>query len=475
MRKHIEEILKKWLAPFKGNMPSLYLVGGAVRDYFLARTPKDIDLICQDPEAIARRLASVQDAVVVPFLKKADEPCYRVIDRQDKDSFLDLVSMGHHTIDANLKQRDFTLNAIAIQVNAGGILGDIIDPLNGAEDIKRHLIKTTGPDVFVSDPLRIMRAVRFAAEFEFDIEDTTLFVMAKHSFLLEQTASERILSELYKIFSSRRSTFFVKMMDRLGILDVIFPEIIPMKGCRQNSFHHLDVWKHSMSVLENCEEIVNNLEKYFGIVSDRVWDNLKSCSRLPLLKISAMLHDVGKPVSRSSNINTGNITFYDHDKKGSEIAAAISRRLRMSKQDQDFIKTLILEHMHVFDISQLRVRPATRIRWFRKLADDSIPIIILGISDINGTLGPASSEARKNDYLNWSKESVINYYMKIKKQFKRENLIGGKDLIKLGVSPGRKMGSILKKVREAQDLCLIKDRNEALSLAGKLSSIDLSS
>ncbi len=465
---HITKMLRDWLTPLQGDQTPLWVVGGAVRDHLLSRVPKDIDLMCHDAQVMAEKLAAAKDAAVVPFRKKADEPCFRVADRKSPDSFIDIVPMRGDTVAADLGHRDFTINAIAIRVEQGKNLGDVIDPLNGVRDLEQGLIRMTGPDVFSADPLRILRAVRFAAMLDFTIEEATLAAMRRHFTLIQNTAAERILAELLEIFRTGRSTFFVRLMDDLGILDVIFPEIRAMKGCTQNTYHHTDVWNHSLMVLEICEYVVNHLQEFFGSVTEDVADNLKPGNRIPLLKLSAMLHDVGKPMTRGVKEDTGRITFYGHDKEGAEIVSQITQRLRMSSRDQEFVRTMVAEHLNVLSLFFYKVRPTTRMRWFRKLKDDCIPIIIMGIGDIKSTLGPASTEERREHHLQWSQNMAMTYYGKIKKQLERHNLITGKDQIDMGMSPGPEMGSILRKIREAQDAGLIINREEAMAMVKAL-------
>ncbi len=349
--KKTQEILKKWLISLDKDMPPLYLVGGIVRDYLLSRPGKDIDLMCQNAERFARKLAKTRDAAVVPFEKKADEPCYRVVDRQDQDIFLDIAEMRGETVFADMERRDFTINAMAIQIEPGGELRNVIDPLNGRGDLADKIIRVAGQSSIISDPLRILRGFRFAAELGFAIENKTLNIMRDNAQALANVAFERITVELLKIFNTDNPSVFVRQMDNMGILSIIFPEILPMKTCTQNSFHHLDVWNHSLAVLENCEYILNHPEEFFGIHSRKIRENLIINQRSALLKLTAMLHDVGKPATRGVNEETGRITFYGHDKEGKEIIADIACGLRISVQAQKFIQTLIEEHLHILNLS----------------------------------------------------------------------------------------------------------------------------
>ncbi len=465
----IENTLRQWLGDLQGEWPVVHMVGGAVRDHILSRIPKDIDLMCQDAERFAKRLARTKDAAVVPFLKKVDEPCFRVVDRQNPVSFIDIASMRGDTVTADLSHRDFTINAVAIQVARGGVLGEMIDPLDGVRDMEQGIVRVTGPGAIPSDPLRILRAFRFAASLDFTIEPETLSVMREGVEMLRDTATERIQAELTEIFRTKRSFPFIRRMDDMGVLNVIFPEIKAMKGCVQNGYHHLNVWGHSLLVLEHCEHILNHLEEFFGPVARQVSENLKPCNRLPLLKLTALLHDVGKPGTRGVR-EDGRITFHGHEEEGAEMVSDIAKRLRMSNQDHDFVYTVVAEHLHVLNLFFSKAKPSTRMRWFRKLKDDCIPLIIHGMADIKATLGPLATDERREKHLRWSREAVRKYYEEIKQQLERQNLMNGKDLIDMGMAPGPEMGRLLGKIREAQDVGQINDREEALSLARELMS-----
>ena len=151
--------LKSWLSCNVATSQPLYLVGGTVRDLLLGDQPKDIDLVCRNAKDFAYRLGRCKNAAVVPMEKKPDEPCYRVIDRAHPDNFLDIAEMRGPTIYDDLGRRDFTINAIASEVREDGTIGPLLDPFSGAVDIERKTIKMTGYGSFVSDPLRILRAL----------------------------------------------------------------------------------------------------------------------------------------------------------------------------------------------------------------------------------------------------------------------------------------------------------------------------
>ncbi|MBT4364114.1 MAG: CCA tRNA nucleotidyltransferase [Desulfobacteraceae bacterium] len=467
--KNIEQTLKEWIAPVKVDLPPLFIVGGIVRDYILSRTINDIDIVCTNAIEAALKLSEIGGAVVVPFKNKSYAPCYRIIDRNNKKLFLDIVQMQGENINEDLKKRDFTINAIAIELFPDGSIGKRIDPLNGQNDIKQGKIKMADSFSFKSDPLRILRAFRLAAELDFIISSDTLSAISRDAHLLVKVSSERILSELYKIFNSKHSSLFVRMMDDYKVLEILFPEIIPMKGCKQNDFHNMDVWEHSMAVLEKFEHIINNLNDFFGAEAHHVFSNLNSGNRLQISKIASLFHDVGKPESKKIYEDSGRIYFHGHDKKGGEISESISQRLKLSKKDKFFIKTLITEHMHILLLSRPEVTKKTTLKWIRKLKQDIVPLIIMEMADSECTLGPESNSAARKHHLNWSIQMINKYFNKYSQQFDIKDFINGKNLIGLGLKPGPEIGRILKEVREAQDSGQVKNKNEALALASELS------
>jgi poly(A) polymerase len=460
--------LKSWLGCKGLKIPQLYLVGGTVRDLLLNASPKDFDLVCRGAGAFAGALAGCKNAALVAMEKKPDEPCYRVVDRDNSNNFLDIAEMRGETIIEDLGQRDFTIDAIAIELKEDGTIGGIIDPLKGAEDIERKIIKTVSHKSIVSDPLRILRAVRLAALLDFIIDESAVSEMKERAGLLEDVSAERITAELLLILKTSRSSFYFRLMDELGILDVIFPEIRTMKGCPQNGYHHLDVWEHSLLVMEHTEHIINNLSDYFGESGIHIANNLACDDRFSLLKLSALLHDAGKPATGAVNPDTGRITFYHHDKEGARLIDLIAKRLKMSNRQRDFMVLLAGEHLHALNLVSGDVKAATKMKWFRKMGDDSVPAIILSMADTMSILGPDATEEYRQLHINRSKQGVRDYYEGMKAKIESLNFVTGGDLIALGMKSGPEVGRVLGEVRSAQDEGKITSREEALEFAKRL-------
>jgi len=456
--------LLEWLGNLQGQLPPLYLAGGVVRDRLLGKPIKDIDIVCRNAEICSRTIAREKNATVVPFVKKADVPCYRIVDCDDQAFVVDISEMRGNNIREDLEYRDFCMNAMAIEIAQGAVSETLIDPLGGRNDIERKIIRLCSDHAINDDPLRMLRAIRFSAELGFTIEKNTKSAIYQQAFRLKESAPERIMSELILIFNVGNCAGYIRQMDRFGLLEFIFPQIQPMKGCIQNLYHHEDVWEHSLSVVEHIENIINYPEPYFAENSALVLRCLEKNHRLAMLKMAGLLHDVAKPVTRREDPESKAITFYGHDSKGSAILSEMAMDLKLSKKNRLLLEQLTGEHIHVVALSGPEVKKSTIIRFFRNLGDNAILSIVLSMADVMSKRGPLTTESRKKSYLDWCGKTVSEYFDFIKNYLSREDLISGKDLIAMGIPPGPEMGEILKKVREARDSGYLQNKADAVAL-----------
>jgi len=455
--------LRRW---FEKGMPEggqQYLVGGTVRDLLLNYTPKDMDLVCRDAKKLAARVAQQKHASLVMMEKKADEPCYRVVDRDNPDEFLDIAEMRGDSIEEDLGHRDFTINAMAIRLHHDGTAGELLDPFHGQRDIQQKIVKMVSKEAFVFDPLRILRAFRFAAAQAFTIEEPTLKAMQSNAALLKQVSVERIMAELHGILLTSSCAAWFRQMDVLGILENILPEILPMKGCKQNWYHHKNVWEHSLLVMEQVEQILSDLSR-FGEASNSIADLLDD-EKTVFLKLAGLLHDIGKPSTAGIKPESSRIIFYGHDKAGAEILKEMAGRLKLSCRSRDFLVNIVLEHLRPLTLSSPKARPAARLRWFRKMRDDSVPALILSMADVESSQGPESGEDYREHFMVWAAESIREYFDAVKPALESPLLINGDDLISMGMKPGIALGNILFRLRFAQDMGRITSREEALQAA----------
>jgi tRNA nucleotidyltransferase/poly(A) polymerase len=357
---------------------------------------------------------------------------------------------------------------MAIAIGADGVLGELIDPLGGRQDLRQRIIRAAGPEALRNDPLRVIRAVRFSTELGFEIDAATRQLMSAAAAGVAAVAAERVLRELFLTLRQPDCALLVRVLDDAGALEAIFPEIAAMRGCSQNEHHHADVWTHSLEALESLEGILSSLTDRLGPVAARVRANLDQDNRLPVLKLAMLLHDAGKPETRSVATDTGRVIFYGHDAAGARIAERIAARLKFSVRDRELFVRLVGDHMRVNALAGRDVRQGTLLRWFRRLGEDMVLLILQSMADAAATRGPASPEAEREHRTGWGRATIHSYYAEIKERLDRKPLIGGRDLMAIGIAPGPAMGAILATVRSAQDEGAVQNRDEALALAADL-------
>ncbi|ACL04612.1 polynucleotide adenylyltransferase/metal dependent phosphohydrolase [Desulfatibacillum aliphaticivorans] len=466
----LKQKLTSWFKSGGAGAP-LYLVGGSVRDFVLGRPMKDIDLACPNARELAKKLAKANNAAFVPMEKDPAAPCFRVVNRSDPTDFLDVVRFRGPDIHTDLADRDFTINAMALDLENGfpqDPMGAILDPFNGLDDIRKQIIRSLGRKNLKDDPLRILRAFRFASQLGFEIEEKTLADCRELAPQLERTAAERITHELITAFEAENSYSVVRKMWKAGVLLPIFPDIAPMEACQQDGFHHHNVWEHSLDVYEALEGVLGGLDALFGEYAPQVRECLEAGRTVPMLKLSALLHDIGKPYTGRYDEAKGRTTFFGHAKKGEALARKALGRLRLTNKDMDFVCLLVSEHRHVEQLAQPVVKHKTRMAWYRKMGDFSVACAVLAMADNLSKQGRMCTETERSRREKHLMEMVREYFAEAKGALARPLLINGNDLLEIGLPKGPGLGKVLKAVTAAQDAGQVKTKEQALALAKNL-------
>ncbi|MFW6100573.1 MAG: HD domain-containing protein [Bacteroidota bacterium] len=461
------ERIHSLVANIDTQLPPFYLVGGAVRDCLLERSCRDVDLVSPSAESLANLLADVNGARAVRFEKRKGELNFRVVSRTASEEILDISQMQEADITEDLNLRDFTINAIAVPYRYDSVV-EVIDPLDGRADLSRKVIRQTSENSLRHDSVRILRAFRLAAELGFQLDSATCVSIESLKNQLADAAPERIREELVRIFNVSESKSIIQKMDDLGVLSEVFPEIDDLKGCIQNTYHDLDVWGHSLMVLDSCEYITNHLTDFFGDTASEIYRILTENKRLPLLKFAALFHDIGKPAAQEMRGADKRITFYGHEKKGARQIGQAARSLRFSSKECDYLEFLVAEHLHVLALFKPDVKRSTLAGFIRKAKDDFIPLLILGMSDVLGKTTCQTNTAKQDEYIGLASKAAKQFFNQIKPQLDRKALVTGKDLLSLGLKPGPVIGEILNALQKAQDEGLVTNRDSALTFAEKL-------
>jgi poly(A) polymerase len=457
----------------------LYLVGGFLRDAFLGKTSKDVDFVSSKASELAELVARQTGSKQVLIDRKFGT--VRLIPSVHPNAIgepyvVDLSPLRGSSIFDDLYQRDFTINSLAFDISAWCIDREahFLDPLGGITDLEDGRLRVCSHGSLSDDPLRILRAYRLVSAYGLILPAQTRKYILQACHRLNQVAVERIRDEMMLILSSASSASILKMLVEDGVLTLLLPECVDMRNLQGNDSQHLDVWQHSLSALEALEFFLANIRELLGDHAEEASTILTQKlagerTRQTSLKLGVLLHDMGKPFSRSVGKN-GAIQFYGHEVVGSELAASLCTRLRLSNKEINFVSLLVRHHMRPFHLFRLS-RTSTRAlsRFFRLGPEFFWPLLLLFASDykafqeatsVGGDLQPLRQRIR--DWLDF-------YYEQLKPREMEPPIISGHDLMKfLHLSPSPMVGRLLNALAELQWEGCISTQQEALDQAARL-------
>jgi poly(A) polymerase len=442
-----------------------WIVGGALRDELLGREVRDVDVaVAGDPEQAARELAA---KVRGPAFKLSETfGAWRVIDRRG-DTVWDFSPLQGASIEEDLAQRDFTINALARPL-AGG---DLIDPTGGRSDVESRTLRVLGPQAYARDPLRALRLPRFAAELGFapDAETERLTRAAAPS--TASAAGERIFLELRRLVIADGALEGLQLADRLGVLEAVLPELTALHEVEQSDYHHLDVYDHTLEVLNQQIQVERRLGELFED-SARIERMLEAplsdeLTRAQALRFGALLHDIGKPATRDVLPN-GRVTFMGHDKLGERMVGDLCRRLRTSERFARFVGSLTRHHLVLGFL--VHERPLDRgqvYRYLRRTAPTEVEVTLLSCADRLATQGRKGEEATKA-HLELARE-LMEAAVDWREQGPPRVPVRGDELAaELGIEPGPELGRLLAQLEQAAYAGEATTRAQAVALARRL-------
>jgi poly(A) polymerase len=444
-----------------------WLVGGAVRDRLLGRATVDLDLaVAGDVEATARTLARAARAAVFPLSEAFG--AWRVVARGGAWQ-ADLAPLVGETIEQDLAQRDFTLNAIAEPL-AGG---DPVDPTGGRADLAARRLRMVSPAAFAADPLRVLRLPRLAGELDLEIDPATLAAAAEHAPGLARVATERVFAELRRIVAAPDPLAGIALMERVGAVDAVLPELAVLAGVEQSPYHHLDVYQHTLAVLAETVALERDPVAVFGeehgaavaaLLAEPLADEL---TRGDALRFGALLHDVAKPQTRAVG-EQGRVSFWDHDAQGAEVARAILARLHASERLRAHVAALTRHHLRLGFL--VRERPLTRraeYRYLKACEPVAVDVTLLSIADRLATRGRRSEQAIAR-HLELARE-LLGPALAWRAHGPPAPLLRGDELAQtLGIEPGPQLGALLKALEEAAYVGEVSTREDAIAYARTL-------
>ena len=431
-----QSIAKKIVARLRKAGFAAFWVGGCVRDYLLGREPWDIDIATdarpEQIEALFKRTIAVGKKFGVIIVVE-NEHDFQVATFRSDEGYHDgrrpeKVVFGDARADA--VRRDFTVNALFYDP----ISKTTYDWVGGQDDLLAKIIRTIGrpEERFGEDHLRLLRAVRFAAQLNFEIEAETFAAVKRFAPKIKLISSERIRDELLKLFRPPYAARGLDLLRDSGLMEHVLPELCPTITCAQSPDFHPEgsVYNHIRLMLEQLPA--------------------NAPATLPW---AAILHDIGKPPTASLDETTGAIHFYGHEKVGAEMAAQILNRLRFSKKELDEIVACVRQHMQFKDVKQMRKATLRRL-----LMRETFPLE-LQLHKLD-CLGSHRSLEHYDFLVEQAKELK-------KKPRIRPPLLTGKDLITLGMKPGPEMGALLHEIRDKQLSEELKTKRAAKTWAQK--------
>jgi poly(A) polymerase len=436
----------------------IYIVGGAVRDFFLERKINDLDLtLKEEPEKLQLFLAQVLSYTPVSLSKEFG--IYRLAKGKHT---IDLSLYRGGTISEDLKGRDFTINAMAIPLSSFFELPFMVfDPLGGFKDLKEGIIRAISEENLIEDPLRILRGYRFYVEDYGKIEKETRAFFKKHGKKLLYVAPERIQMELKHLLLSSKTYEAFLLMEEDGIFEILFPEFNSCKGLPQPSFHHLDVFSHCLESLKWTELILSQPEKYLGLKD--IPPDFKDEDFILSVKLASLFHDLGKGYTFKETEER--ITFYTHEKVGAELWEKRGKALRFKNEILERVYSLIRNHMrpcHLLKEWEEKKLTLKAKRNLIKAHPNLYELWVVALSDSLAAKGP-DKEPDYEEKLNAFFQELLKLKEELERVEKKERLITGKDLIELGFKPGPIFREILEEVEVKTLEGYLKSKEEALN------------
>jgi putative nucleotidyltransferase with HDIG domain len=427
---------------------SAWLVGGAVRDRLLGRDTDDIDLaVPGDPKPLARRLSKAVRGAA--FELSGDFGAWRVV-APEHAWHVDLVELRDDDIHADLAQRDFTINAMAEPLTGG----ELLDPHGGERDLHARIVRMVSPTALSEDPLRSLRAIRFAVELDLALDPETARQVTETAPDLRRVAPERIFAELKRVISADRVLDGLRLLDEHGLTDIVLPELNALKGVEQSHFHHLDVHDHTLAVLDEVTKLDD------PVLREPLSDEL---TRGEAMRWAALLHDAAKPQTRGE-LAGGRVTFIGHDAAGAQLARDVLGRLKTSGKLRDYVAALIAHHLDAgFLVHERPLDRRTIWRYLRTTKPYSADVTLFTIADRLATRGK-NAEAAIEAHLDVARTLIAAAAEPLPPP-----LVRGDELIAAGIAPGPLLGTILAQLDEDRFAGVISTREHALARAKELS------
>lgn len=472
-----------------------WLVGGAVRDYVLQRPVVDFDFVVQgDALGLARRVANQAggDFYTLDDQRRAGRV---LLSLGDKNLCLDFAQILGSSLEEDLTARDFSVNALALDLDHPDSL---IDPTGGLQDLKDAKLRMPAPDAIYQDPIRALRAIRLAVDLEFKIEPETYSQVKQASDWLIRISLERVRDELFRLFGLRRPALGLRLLDHAGLLGAVLPSIAALRGQSQSPPHQFDVLDHTLAVIQRLSDLVATLAPQHDAEASGDMALAEVALRLgrfrqpihhdlsqvvsgdrtvkQLMYLAALFHDSGKPVATSikpdeaqfiEDESEPKVRFIGHELASAELMIEAATTLKLSKAEIDWLYRVVLNHMRPLQLAATVPIPRRAIyRYYRQLKQAGVEVVLLSLADRLGTSASPPDEDTWKAHVDVARSLLEPYFEEYDTAIKPAPLIDGDQVMAdLGLEPGPQIGKILEAVFEAQAVGEVTTKEEALAYA----------
>ncbi len=458
-----------------------WLVGGAVRDLALGRPLADLDLVVDgDPEDAARAVARAARAAGDPaacFALSEEFGAWRVVAREGSWQ-VDVERLRGGSLEADLALRDFTVNAVAEPLQGG----EPLDPLGGIADLRAGRLRLAGPGAFEDDPLRVLRLVRVAVELDLEPEPGAMGAAREQVARLAEVSPERVFLELQRILAAAQAPRGLELMGELGATGVVLPELDAMRGVEQSRYHHLDVYGHTLEVLERVVALTgsdpaagsgdeHSLEalalpdghraQVLALLAEPLADGL---TRGDALRWAALLHDAAKPATRSVRAPDRRVTFIGHDLLGADLARDVLGRLRASVRLREHVAALVLHHLRLgFLVHEPQPLARDTVFAYLRACDPvEVDVTLLSACDRLATRGSKAQEAIETHMA--LARAMLGDALRWRRDGPPRPLLRGDELAReIGIPLGPRVGELLADLAQAQYTGEVSTREQAIA------------
>ena len=452
-------------APLAPLTAPAWVVGGGLRDALLGRPVADLDVITQgDPEAEARAISRAHGASRFPLsrafgawrLTGGDLPCQ-----------VDIMPVLGDGLDDDLSRRDFTVNALALPATGEG---QVIDRHGGLRDLDERRMVLVGPSALEADPVRVLRLARIADQLGFAIDADAAAAARAAAPGVAESPGERVMEELSRIITADEPGRAVRLLDAIGGLGAVIPELDDCRGVDQSEYHHLDVLGHTLEVLDHVVAIERDPGDVFRGNAEVVRNSLgeplaDGLTRGQALRLTALMHDMAKAATRGV-MDTGRITFIGHDRMGADMADAWCRRMRTSNHLREFVVRGVRLHLALgFMVHRQPLTLAQYDRYLRRVAPDPVEALVLAVADRLATDGPRTTPIQITRHLALARDMMDAHVRISAMEPIRPPLDGAQLAEMLQRAPGPWIAEVLVATREEQLMGRVHDALTAQAFA----------